>query len=79
MEKQSGYYEKPWQWNRIKSNQSKIALFWGDDDPFIPQSEFEFIADQLNPTAIKITGGKHFIERAQFPELLQYVKRVYVE
>lgn len=77
LEKQSGYYDKPWQWEKIKSNQDKIALIWGDDDPYIPQDEFEFIAKQLNPTQIKISGGKHFIEQNDFPELLQYVKQTY--
>jgi uncharacterized protein len=78
LEKQSGYYDKPWQWNKIRSHQGKIALIWGNDDPYIPQSEFDFIAKQLSPTQIKITGGKHFIEQEQFPELLQYVKQIYL-
>ena len=78
MEKQSGYYDKPWNWAKIKSNQDKIALIWGDDDPYIPQSEFEFIAKQLNPTQIKVHGGGHFVERQDFPELLQYIKQTYV-
>lgn len=77
MEKQSGYYDKPWQWDKIKACQDRIALIWGDNDPYIPQSEFEFIAKKLNPTQIKIQGAKHFIERKEFPELLQYVKEVY--
>jgi uncharacterized protein len=77
-EKQSGYYDKPWQWDAIKANQDKIALIWGDDDPYIPQEEFNFIAKQLEPTQIKVAGGKHFIEREQFPELLQYIKQTYL-
>jgi len=77
MEKQSGYYDEPWQWERIKANQKKIALVWGDDDPYIPQQEFEFIAGQLKPEQIKITGGKHFIEQEEFPEVLEYIKQNY--
>jgi len=78
MEKQSGYYDKPWDWEKIKGNQAKIALIWGDNDPYITQSEFEFIAKQLNPTRIRVRGGKHFIERQDFPELLQYIKQTYI-
>lgn len=78
LEKQSGYYNQPWQWEKIKSNQTKIALIWGNDDPYIPQDEFTFIAEQLDPTQIKIAGGKHFIEQTQFPELLQYLKQTYL-
>ncbi|MBL8159062.1 alpha/beta hydrolase [Candidatus Saccharibacteria bacterium] len=79
MEKQSGYYDAPWQWERIKANQDKIALIWGDDDPYIPQSQFEFIAEQLDAARIKVAGGEHFIERETFPELLDYVKRTYLD
>lgn len=77
LEKQSGYYDKPWKWGKIKSNQQSIALIWGDNDPYIPQSEFELIAEKLSPTQIKIAGGKHFIERNEFPELLEYVRQTY--
>lgn len=78
MERQSGYYDRPWQWDKIKSNQDKIALIWGSDDPYIPQSEFEFIAKQLNSAQIRIAGGKHFIDQDKFPELLQYIKQTYL-
>lgn len=78
-ERQSGYYDAPWQWNKIVANQSKIALINGDDDPYIPQEEFEFIAAQLNAERIKIHGGKHFIERSEFPELLSYIKQNYIQ
>jgi predicted alpha/beta hydrolase family esterase len=76
MEKQSGYYDTPWQWDKIKANQGKIALFWGDDDPFIPQTEFEFIAEQLDPTRICVPGGGHFAQDT-FPQLLQYIQENY--
>ena len=78
MEKQSGYFNKPWHWDKIRSNQQKIGLIWSDDDPFIPQDEFEFIAKQLQPSRIKLAGRKHFIEQKQFPELLQYIKQTYL-
>lgn len=77
LEKQSGYYDSPWQWEAIKANQQKIVLFYGDDDPYIPQSEFTFIAEQLNAEAIKIHQGKHFIDQQTFPEVLQYIKQNY--
>ncbi len=77
MEKQSGYYDKPWQWDKIRANQARIGLIWGDDDPYIPQDDFKFIADQLQPTQIKIPGGKHFIEQDTFPELLEYIRQNY--
>lgn len=77
LEKQSGYYNTPWQWEAICSHQKKIALFYGDDDPYIPQTEFEYIAAQLTPEVIKVSGGEHFIHQQEFPELLAYIKRAY--
>jgi len=77
LEIQSGYYDKPWQWEKIKSNQTNIALFYGSDDPYIPQPEFEHIAAVLKPTVVKIPGGGHFTERNQFIELLEYIKQTY--
>lgn len=77
LEKQSGYYDKPWRWDKIKANQRHIALVWGDDDPFIPQEEFAYIAEQLQPEEFKIHGGGHFIDRQEFPEVLDYIERTY--
>jgi len=77
LEKQSGYYDIPWDWEVIKNNQKNIALFYGDDDPFISQREFEFIGEKLNPQVYKIAGAKHFIEYKKFPELSEYLNKIY--
>jgi predicted alpha/beta hydrolase family esterase len=77
MEKQSGYFDKPWRWQDIKANQQKIALFCGDDDPYIPQAQFDFIAQQLGAAQMKISGARHFSERNTFPELLGYIRQSY--
>jgi len=76
-ERQSGYFDTPWNWESIKKNQKDIALFYGDDDPYIPQEQFEFIKDKLKPEAFKIGGGKHFIEYEKFPLLLRYIRNTY--
>jgi predicted alpha/beta hydrolase family esterase len=78
LEKQSGYFDTAWKWNAIKSNQEKIALFYGDDDPYIPQNEFEFIAKHLQPEIFKIHEGKHFIDYKTFPHVLEYIKKNYL-
>ncbi len=77
LEKQSGWYDTPWMWDAIRANQEKIGLIYGDDDPYIPQNEFEFVAKQLQPTIIKVPMGKHFIEQDTFPELLEYIAKNY--
>lgn len=74
LEKQSGYYNKPWNWAKIKQNQEKIVLVYGDDDPYIPQDQYSFIAKQLSPEVIKISHGKHFIEYTEFPQLIKIIE-----
>src|SRR6185369_14005533 len=41
MEKQSGYFDTPWNWENIKKNHERLLLVRSDNDPFIPQEEFE--------------------------------------
>lgn len=79
LEKQSRYFDKPWDWENIKKNQNKIALIYGGDDPFVPQDQFEYMADKLSPTVIKIPNGKHFIEYTEFSLLLDYIKDSYLD
>jgi predicted alpha/beta hydrolase family esterase len=76
-EKQSGYFDGPWDWKAIKSNQKKIALVFGDDDPYIPQSEFAYIAVHLGPDKLKIPGGGHFEKRQDMNEVLRYIEKAY--
>ena len=77
LEKQSGYFDTPWQWDKIKQNQGKIDVVYGDDDPYIDQEEFEFIADKLDATKIKVAKGEHFIECKELPQLLEYIRTNY--
>lgn len=77
MEKQSGYYDAPWQWEAIRSNQKHTALVWGNDDPYIPQDDFEYIATQLKPARIKVSRGGHFINHTELPEVYDYLVATY--
>lgn len=76
-EKQSGYYDKPWNWEAIKKNQKNIAIFYGNNDPYIPQSEFKFIADKLDAEVFKIKGSGHFTKYNKFSKLLAYIVKNY--
>jgi predicted alpha/beta hydrolase family esterase len=35
-EKLSGYFDRAWNWKKIKTNQNWIVLFASQDDPWIP-------------------------------------------
>lgn len=72
-EKQSGYFDKPWDWEKIKNNQGKQVLVYSEDDPFIPKNEFEHIAENLKCEVVKFTDKKHFIEQDKFEEVKDYI------
>jgi predicted alpha/beta hydrolase family esterase len=76
MEKISGYYDKPWDWDAIKNNQEWIALFASQDDPFIPVEEARFIKEKLQPEYYEFTNKGHFghpIPMPEFPEVLEII------
>lgn len=77
IEKQSGYFDTPWNWGSIKAHQQHIALFYGDDDPYVPQAHFEHIAKALEPVVFRVSGAGHFLDRETFSELLVYLLQTY--
>ena len=72
-ERISGYYNRPWQWEAMKSNVQFAAQFGSTDDPFIPWEEQQQVADGLATELLKFNDRGHFMNTA-FPELLSYVK-----
>lgn len=77
LEKQSGYFDSPWNWERIRTNQKNIALVYSNNDPYIPQEQFKIIQKELNPEILEITGAGHFTDRNSFPEVLDIIIRTY--
>jgi len=78
LEKESGYFNKPWQWGKIKANSPKTVLITGDNDPYIPQGEFDTIAKEIDVVRVVVPNGGHFIERSEFPELLDHIRSTYI-
>lgn len=78
LEQQSGYYDTPWNWEKIRANQTHITLIHSDNDPFIPSSEFETIATNLHTRTYRIPNGGHFIDRLTFPEILTEIETYYL-
>lgn len=72
-EKASGYYNRPWEWEKIKENTGFIVQFGSTDDPFIPWSEQDHVANMLNTDLKKFTDRGHF-QNSTFPQLLTVVK-----
>lgn len=78
-EKESGYYDSPWQWDQIKANALWIAQFASTDDPYIPIGEPRFIHDQLGTEYHELSDRGHFMIEHNplnntFPEILEVIK-----
>ena len=78
-ERTSGYFDSPWNWNKIKANQEWTAIFASTDDPYIPISEPQFIRDQLGSEYFEFNDRGHFGSHKKptlvFPELLEFLKK----
>lgn len=77
-EKESGYYDSPWKWEKIKSNADWIVQFISTDDPYIPKVETQFIHDKLNTEYHELTDRGHFMIDQNpinntFPEILEVI------
>ncbi len=73
-EKISGWYDDPWQWEKIKTNQKTISLFYSENDEFIPLEEFLHIKEKLNPDkTFSFKEKGHFISQETFPELAEHI------
>lgn len=76
-EKQSGYFDRPWNWDKIKKNQQWILQFSSTNDPWIPIGEPRFVHEKLNTEYFEFNDMGHFggdYHKASFPELLEALK-----
>lgn len=74
-ERESGYYDSPWQWDQIKANATWIAQFVSADDPYIPIDQPHFIHDQLGTEYYEFGDRGHFMvdqnqANKKFPEII---------
>lgn len=72
-ERESGYYDRAWDWEAIKNNTEIRVQFGSSDDPFIPWSEMEEVAKGLDSKFIKFDDKGHFMNTT-FPELVKEMK-----
>lgn len=68
-EKESGYYDRPWQWDKIKQNAQWIVQFASDPDPYIPLEEELYINEMIGCEYHSIDDANHFMN-PRFEELL---------
>ena len=68
VEKASGYYRAPWQWQRIRDHQQWIGVYHSTDDPHVPVSEARFVAKQLRANYFEFPDRGHFVHSGEFPD-----------
>ncbi len=76
-EKESGYFDTPWNWEKIKENQKWIIQFASTNDPFIPIEEARTIAKELHTDYHEYTDQGHFgsaDNKTEFPEMIEAIK-----
>lgn len=72
------FINHPFDWEKIKQNCSKFVIFDGDNDPYIPIKQPQFIAKKLGAELNVISGGKHMNAEAgyfKFPQVLEEIKK----
>uniref|UniRef100_A0A8C3XNU2 RB binding protein 9, serine hydrolase n=1 Tax=Chelydra serpentina TaxID=8475 RepID=A0A8C3XNU2_CHESE len=74
-ERESGYFNRPWQWEKMKANCHRIVQFASTDDPFLPWSEQQAVANELNAELHKFTDRGHF-QSSEFKELISVVQGI---
>ena len=77
-EKASGYYDRPWHWEKIKANQNWIIQFASTDDPYIPIEEARYIHEKLGTEYHEANDEGHYGEdkaKIEFPEIIELINR----
>ncbi len=77
METQSGYFNRPWDWESIVQNQKWIIQFASTNDPWIPIVEARYVRDKLSTEYHEFFDQGHFggdYKKIVFPELFEALK-----
>lgn len=75
IEKISGYYNRPWDWQAIRNNQQWILQFASTDDPCVPIVEPQHIHKHLESIYFEYKDKGHFMIPT-FPDLLEALEKV---
>lgn len=77
-EKQSGYFDRPWNWDVIVQNQAWIIQFAALNDAWIPIEEAHYVHERLHSEYYEFIDQGHFggdVEKLVFPELLEALQK----
>ncbi|XP_069787668.1 serine hydrolase RBBP9 isoform X2 [Narcine bancroftii] len=71
-EKESGYFDSPWEWEKMKHICAHGIQFGSTDDPFLPWDEQQEVADGLQAELHKFTDRGH-VQDEKFPERVDMI------
>ncbi|KAG0202763.1 putative hydrolase rbbp9 [Mortierella sp. GBA30] len=73
-ERESGYFNRPWNWDAISRNTNWITQFSSPSDHLVPIDEQRHVASKISGVDyIELPGRGHFIRDTDFPELVANV------
>lgn len=68
--------EKTIKFDQVNENVGEAIVFYGDNDPYVPQDSLRLLADNLKVVPVVIPGGGHLNTAAgftKFPKLLEAI------
>ena len=77
-EKDAGWYDSPWQWDKIKANVGWVVQIHGEDDPYFDITEPKFIQSQIGSELLVLPNRGHFMTdqnpaNDQFSEIIEII------
>ena len=75
----ANFFEKGFDWTKIKKNCQNFFIYNSDNDPYVPLSKGKELAKNLGVKLNVIHGGGHLNSAAgytQFPKLLEDIKKL---
>lgn len=73
------FFEKPFDWNKIKKNSKNFFVYHSDNDPYVPLKLGKELAKNLNVKVVLVKGAGHFNEKAgytKFPLIFEDIKKL---
>lgn len=73
------FFTQDFQWEIIQKSSAYFACYHGSNDPYVPQVQFELIANRLKAQKILVPRAGHFnlaSGYSTFPQLLSHLKQL---
>jgi predicted alpha/beta hydrolase family esterase len=70
------FWDKQFDWQKIKVNAPHFFVFHADNDPYIPLEQAEELAEKLDTELILVKGAGHFNESTGYKEFPLLLKKV---